>query len=357
MAWLFKRPKSPFWYIGYRKATGRVPESTRLRYDDPCQTREARDRLRQANADERAGKLDRQRFSVWVPEFLKVRYGKQPANLKSYTNRWRALEPFLASRKIFYPRELTGEAAWQYILWRTGPTKREGGVRRASKNTALEELKTLRMFMRHAIALGYAGRNPLDGIRIPWDEQKEKPEIETEDLPRIMEALTKEAAWLGTMFRIAYHTGCRLNDSRLPLRHVDLERRLIHFPSPKGSKPFTIPLPDPLYPLLVEAKRTGAAFAFDPPCPMRNTSARWIHFFRKLGMSYSFHSLRVSFISRCIRAGIPENVVQRLVNHASVLVNRLYQRHRSEDLRAAVDSIPGLLPGDSEIPGEPKSKP
>jgi len=355
MAWLFQRPKSPFWYIGYRASTGKPAKSTRLRWDDPAQTREANDLLRQANADEAALSRDRDRFSVWVPELIQVRYGKHPANFKAYTNRWKALAAFLTPRKILYPRELTGEAAWLYVLWRTSPAKREGGIRRASRNTALEEVKFLRMLMRHAIAMGFANRNPIDGIRIPWEDPKEKPEIEPDHLPVIMEALKQQPEWMSIMFRIAWHTGCRLSDTRLLLRNVDLHRKLIHFPEPKGRKPFTVPLPPPLIPLFTELKREPLRkYAFDPDCTMHCVSARWIHFFRKLGMNYCFHSTRVSFISRCIRAGIPENVVLRLVNHCGVLVNRLYQRHRVDDLRSAVASIHAHEPDALEIPGAPR---
>lgn len=360
MAWLFKRKGSAYWHIGFKKATGKPAESLRLRHDDPAQTREARDRLREANEDEKFVKGDEQRFVKWMPEFLRLRYGSHPGNLKAFTNRWRALEPFLSSRKILFPKDLTGQAAWDYVVWRTGPKPREGGVRRAKKNTALHELKLLRMMMRHAIAMGWASRSPVEGVRIPWDDPKEKPEIEPEHLPVIMKALKeRRPEFMTVMFKIAYFTGCRLNDTYLLLRHVDLDRKLIHFPEPKGKKPFTRPCPPELIPLFTELKRdTTRQRAFEPDGPMRNMSARWLWLFRSIGLAqYSFHCTRVSYISRCIRAKLPETVTLRLVNHCSVLVNRLYQRFRGEDLREAADSIVFPSLDASENPGLPAATP
>lgn len=357
MAWLFKKSGSPYWYLGYKKSTGKPAESLRLRWDDPAQTREARDRLREANADEKFVKGDEQRFTKWVPALLQLRYSGNAENLKAYTNRWRTLETFLTSRRILYPKDVTGQTAWDFLMWRTGPQKREGGVRRAKKNTALEDLKAFRMLMRHAVAVGYASRNAIADVRIPWDDPKQKQEIEPDHLLVITKALKQKPLWMRTMFAIGFYTGCRLNDSRLLLKHVDLDRKLLHFPEPKGKKPFTIPIPPPLLPLLTQIKASGAKFAFDPGRPMRNTAMTWIHFFRSLQMPYSYHSLRCSFISRCIRAGIQETVTLRLVNHSSVLVNRLYQKFRGEDLRSAVDSMSFPSLETPETPGEPPAKP
>jgi integrase len=340
MAFLIKRNRSPYFWIRYRKSSGKGSESTRLRWDDPAQARQARDLVRQANEDEKFTRSEKQMFVQWVPKLLRERYGANALNYKAYNNRWRALEPYLTSRKVLYAKDLTAEIAWEYIFWRTGNKKREGGVRQACRNSALEELKLLKMLMKHAVAIGYASRNPLDSLRFKWDAQKEKPEITDEDLPKILDALEKAPEWMRIQFLISFHTGCRLHETRVPLACVDLAKRRIHFPDAKMNRPFTAPLPPQLVALFTELKADKRRkFAFTPDCNLHTMSVRWCHFFKELGMPYSFHSCRISFITRCIRAGVPENITMKLVNHGSVSISRHYQRLSVEDVERMADAI------------------
>lgn len=278
------------------------------------------------------------KWSQWVPRLLVERYGNHKANLKSYTNRWRALFAFLVEKRIEFPNTLTTEHAWNYVSWRTEAIKRPGGIRTVCKNTALEELKFLRMLMRHAVAVGYASRNVLDGLRMKWEDQKEKPEIATDDLPRIWQALRKEPQWMQDAFEISFYTGCRLSETGIPLHRVDLDGETISLVG-KGNRPFVIPLPPQLKKLFIRLK--AKLKPKEPAVSLPNTaSVDFCHFFTSLGMPYSFHSLRVSFITRCIRAGLPEAAVMQLANHASVTISRLYQRWRAVDLRKVAASIP-----------------
>lgn len=341
MAYLYKRPNSPFWWIGFAKASNRTPESTKLRWDNPSQSRLAHDLLSQTCSEEQLIGVDRMKWAQWVPQLIAERYGSHPANFKSYSNRWRALFTFLVERQIEFPNNLTAEACYGYIAWRTNDQPR-AGVRKACKNTALEELKFLRMLMRHAVAVGYASRDPMASLRFKWEDQKEKPEIAPEHLPLILEALEKSPQWMRTQFAIGFHTGCRISETNVPLRCVDLQRKLLHFPTAKGDRPFTVPLPPALVPLfteLINATTDLNARAFTQEGSAGGMSTAWCAFFSKLGMPYSFHCLRVSFITRCIRAGVPEAVVMRLVNHASEEVHRLYQRFNSADLTEWMDRV------------------
>jgi hypothetical protein len=358
MAWLYRRKGSPYWWIGFPKKANRSPRSTGLRYDDPEQTRRANDQLRLAQADERFHGIHRQRWGQWVDEFMRHRYGSHPVNHGRYLNRWKALSAFLSEKGVEYPRELTAQHAWDYVTWRTGSGPRSGGIRSAKKNTALEELKFLRMLMRHAIAMGYAHGSPIEGIRVPRDPQKKKAEITAAHLPAIWKALAKCPEWMRVQFQIGYYTGCRIAETNIPLGCADVKRRLIHFPQTKGDKPFTAPMPKELVPLFSRLKRERGdeARAFTPDCNEHTLSVRWCHFFKELGMPFSFHCLRISFVSRCARSGVPESLAMRLTNHASALVHRTYLRLAAEDLRAAVDAIHHPSLGASEIRGSPKAK-
>ena len=51
------------------------------------------------------------------------------------------------------------------------------------------------------------------------------------------------------------------------------------------------------------------------------------------------HSLRVSFISRCHRAGLSESQAMRLVNHSTSAVHKIYSRLNIDDARTAMAKV------------------
>ena len=66
----------------------------------------------------------------------------------------------------------------------------------------------------------------------------------------------------------------------------------------------------------------------------------WREFFDDLGMpEICFHCTRVTFITWCHRQGIPENVIMKLVNHASTEIHRIYQRLNVVDVHAWRDRV------------------
>jgi integrase len=145
--------------------------------------------------------------------------------------------------------------------------------------------------------------------------------------------------WRQIAFEIALQTGCRLRETRIPLSCVDFLETKITFPSPKGGeeKAFSIPMPTVLMPLLeklkAERKSNTLDFPFQP-------SRRWQQFFIKLKLTHlCFHCLRVTYINRLRRAGVPREAAMRLVNHASALVHEIYQREKVDDVMQWRDAV------------------
>ena len=56
------------------------------------------------------------------------------------------------------------------------------------------------------------------------------------------------------------------------------------------------------------------------------------------------HSCRVTFISRCHRAGLSESEAMNLVNHSTRMIHRIYSRLNVEDARNALGRVPLLPP-------------
>jgi hypothetical protein len=52
-----------------------------------------------------------------------------------------------------------------------------------------------------------------------------------------------------------------------------------------------------------------------------------------------FHCLRVTYVNRLRRAGVPREAAMRLVNHSSDLVHQIYQREKVEDVAQWRDAV------------------
>jgi integrase len=200
-------------------------------------------------------------------------------------------------------------------------------------------LKLLAQIMGEAVRLGHADANPLVSIKLRRDKPAKKPEITDAEIRHIRAALKAEPEWMQTCFDIALHTGCRLRETRLPVECLDFMENKITFPSPKGgeSRAFSIPMPSALRPLLERIRKSKQRFTLDFPF---QPSRRWQQFFIKVGMAHlCFHCLRVTYVNRLRRAGVPREAAMRLVNHSSELVHRVYQREKVDDVAQWRDAV------------------
>ena len=340
MASLYRKKDSPYWWIQFTNAEGqRRNKSTGLRTDDPTETVKARALRAQLEAKELergAGEVRGGSWDQWVPQYLE-RHCQSPLTLRRYRGVWAWLSVWLQENRYHSPRAITYRNAIEYIEWRTKQKKRSG--KKAKRNTAVMELKILSMIMGEAVRLGHADANPLVSLKIRRDKPAKKPEMTDEEIREIHAALKAEPEWMQVCFEIALHTGCRLRETRIPLECIDFNENKITFPSPKGGedRAFSIPMPTALRPLLQEIckskQRATLEFPFQP-------SRRWQQFFIKIGKPHlCFHCLRVTYVNRLRRAGVPREAAMRLVNHASELVHQIYQREKVDDVAQWRDAV------------------
>src|SRR6266480_668969 len=109
MASLYRRRRSPFWWIKYKDEAGRIrQESTGFRHGIPSETRKAQFEKNQRSIRE----LDVNKLSAiefwqnWVPEFLESRYAKSPLTYKRYENAWTNLAVYMEQIGVSRPRQL-----------------------------------------------------------------------------------------------------------------------------------------------------------------------------------------------------------------------------------------------------------
>jgi len=348
MASLYRRAGSPYWQLRTRIEGNWRCENTGLRYDSPADTKKAKILAAERSYLETQSRpLKLADGWMWVPKWLcAMSKGK---SLECYQLRWRHLARFLAVKKIGHPRALRHEHGQHYLEWRMEHARPRSG-KPISRNTAIAEVKLLKCIMEQAVARDLAERNVLDGLKLRKDDAAEKPEITIEEQKRIETALIKEPRWMQRSWAIAMATGCRLRETRLHPRQINMSAGTIDFPSPKGGrkKAYAIPMPAAIKPLCAEIVR-GKKHAFDFPF---QPSRQWGLFFARLELSHlCFHCSRVTFITRLARAGAPLAVAMRLVNHASTAIHRIYQRVRLDDLDGWADRVsPPALSASAENP-------
>lgn len=340
MASIYHKKHSPFWFIQFIDADGtRRNKSTGLRADNAGETVKARALRAQMEAKElsrTAGEVSGGSWDTWVSQYLE-RHCETERTLERYTDSWKWLAFWLQEKHYHTPRAITYRNALEYIDWRTSYKKKTGKT--VGRNTAIMELKLLAMIMGEAVRLGHADANPLVSLKLKRDKAAKKPELADEEIREIREALRDEPEWMQTAFEISLHTGCRLRETQIPLNCVDFKEDKITFPSPKGGedRAFSIPMPSALRPLLEKLRKAKQKFTVEFPF---QPSRRWQQFFIKIKKPHlCFHCLRVTYVNRLRRAGVPREAAMRLVNHASELIHQIYQREKVEDVAQWRDAV------------------
>ncbi len=213
--------------------------------------------------------------------------------------------------------------------------------------------------------------NPWDRIKIRVYDRRSRREFTVDEVKRLMSAAAKKGEeWLN-LFATAAYTGMRLGDCcTLCWEQVDVVHGIIQMVPHKTRRysngcPVTIPIHSQLLSLLMrtpEGKRTGFVL---PIVAEAYGSCRWyitnginsIFEAAKITRSIridgrcrrtpvaTFHSLRHSFVSFAVNAGVPIAAVQAIVGHASSAMTRHYYHANETILRQVVDAIPSFEKG------------
>lgn len=337
MAFLYKRARSPFWWIRYVDDTGQmISTSTGKRFDSVQESREARQlRASKEVAERSAPAKDRseRELRAWVHNWMASTYKNQENTLEAYLGAFKSLMQFFEERKVRSASQVTRAMCFDYVDWRQ--RKENGGTGDgACRNTALHNLRILRLILNEAIERDHIRKNPASKMGLKPDAVQEKPEI-TGDQRKAVEAANL-ADWQLISWAIAINQGCRLAETSLPLSDVDLKNDTITF-TLKGKRRFTTRLIPDLKPMLQRLVDNGARMTWGPF--HRNASRDWSRTLANLGMPFSFHSTRVTVITRLARAGVNEQQAIRFIGHCSSEVHAIYTKLKVDDLGACVTAL------------------
>lgn len=327
MASSFTRSDSPYFWLRLKAADGSWTKvNSQIRIDDPDGARKLKMRLAKEGVKEVVmPKFAGSRFEVWVPAFLKNHYS-HPLSFQRAMNAWAAVSVYLERRELLVPSQINHRHGHDYVNWRQAP---DGGVKARSKNTALLEVKVLSVIMHEAVKMGWISGNPLLRLGIKRTPPKEKLEITAEAAIEIEAALEAEPQWMRDAWLIATRQGCRLRATAVPMELVDEAAKTIVFRN-KGGRLYGAPLHKDLLALVKRRRQEKAALLVEIP---KAPSKSWHTFFKKLGMAgVSFHSTRVTVITRFARANVSISQAMSYVGHSSEIVHRIYQKLQPPDV-------------------------
>lgn len=331
MAHLRAHQNSKFWYLRFRDLdTGKWrEESTHLLIADPKQTRQAQRLTEKKNAQElQLSGPTTGAFREWVADYIESHYSVESTRVRTLYA-WERLLEWLNAKGLRHPREIRYEHAREYLEWR----KRPELTRRASHNTALYELRFMGSLLNEAIRREFAERNVLLRLGIGRMPARLKPDLTDRQIAAARKTLANRAPWMQTIFEIQLYTGCRVSESSMPISDIDFRRRIITLTDAKRQpsdprKRFEIPLDPALAGTLRGLKGRTA------PLLTRERLSRYNQALTAATGTTS-HSLRVTFVTRCHRAGLSEREAMRLVNHSTRLVHAVYSRLNADDVRSA----------------------
>jgi site-specific recombinase XerD len=166
------------------------------------------------------------------------------------------------------------------------------------------------------------------------------------------------------LLQTAYACGLRLGEVlHLQLGDINSGRMLVHVRQGKGGKDRFVPLA----PQLLEELRTywrchrprswlfPNAGSQQPLCP--NTVQRWLKRMvveAKLNKPATMHTLRHSFATHLLEAGVDVLMVQKILGHSHLTTTMRYLHLRSDRLRM-VPSLLALLPLPAQSPPPPRT--
>jgi len=344
MASLYPRKNSPYWWIRLKDAKGKwQSKPTPYRRDNPQETKIARARCAANTAEELSatGVTTSEKWESWIENFWET-HCKNDDTKEGYKQSWLWLQSYLQEKGISAPRQVTYQIAFDFIQWRIARGGNKKG-KPVKKSTALRDIKVLRLLMSHAVRSNMATGNPCFRMRIEREKPKEKEEFTDDQIKLVYAKLPKkEKDWRYVAFRIGLETGCRLSETVIDFKHINLRSKVITFID-KKSNAYPFPLPDSLIPMLKRIKATGAQYTVKLP---ENASQLFGKFLEGIGLkTHSFHCTRVSFVARLERAGVPLREAMKLVNHASEMVHKIYSRQNVDDVKAYANKVRYPQPG------------
>lgn len=226
------------------------------------------------------------------------------------------------------PSDITG-----WLLWR------KAAEAPPAPATITKEARALHAMLRKAVEWRAISSNPLIGTRPPPERASRSPEYySVQQLAKLYDASPNHRH----IWRLMANTGLRRNEA-LNLRMTDVKGDVVHVESreesPTKSRRWrSVPLNaaarqaiDALGPL----EREMVLPQMDP----HSLSRAFAKCAARAGLPGSLHTLRHTFISHLVMAGVDLSTVQKIAGHATITTTMRYAHLSSDHAQLAVAKI------------------
>ena len=337
------RKRGKTWYVDYMldgkrivKAIGRSKRIAQLALSD----------IEVKIAEKRAGFfVSDKKIADYIPQFLShVRVHVKPSTAKRYVQIIKHLSDFLdiLEDPPIKLSQVTPPIIEQYKLHRLGFVKPQ---------TVNYELTCLHHFFRYAVEMKYIQSNPTQEIKKIRKPQRKAPRFLTRE--EITKLLTRASPNLNNIIRFLLNTGLRWGELRsLEWNDIDWNEKVIHIRikedwSPKGGER-KIPMNDAALSILKgimpgsTQKHLGWVFTTKTGSQVRQQGT-WSAFklaCRRAGIeNATLHSLRHTFASHLVMAGVDLATVSKLLGHKDISTTMIYSHLSPDHLRGAVGKL------------------
>lgn len=213
---------------------------------------------------------------------------------------------------------------------------------KGSSRTINKKRGFIQWMFRRLMEEGYVDRSPAEGIRAVQGFTKHRQPLSEVEVKAVLE----NAGEFKPVVLCALHTGMRLGDcARLNMSSVDLQEGWVTVVTSKTGARVEVPLHPDLRAVLPK-KKAGAAFPRWGKQKVSSLTHEYIRVRRKAKVEKDFHSLRVTWVTRAISAGVPVDVVRKVTGHQTVeVVLKHYLHPDREGIKTAFQKA-GILPGE-----------
>lgn len=237
----------------------------------------------------------------------------------------------------------------EYKRARRAPAATNPAAKPAKDATIAKELLLLSAAVRHARSeWGWTIENPVSG-RVPRMSKGQPKWLRPDEVEKL-KAAVRRSQHLADFIELGLVTGMRCEEMlSLEWSRVDFGGRLILFDADdqKSGVPGSIPLNNRAIAVLRKREAYRRQYCNTSPwvfCTKSGERLQWIKrtFARaaaRAGVKASPHSLRHTFASRLVQAGVPLRDVADLCRHADIRTTMRYAHLAPENTRRAIEVL------------------
>lgn len=229
----------------------------------------------------------------------------------------------------------------------TGDEKEK--IKPKSPRTVEYTLAVLRMIYNHAITLNkFDGTNPVLDVRKPKYNNQKNRFLSRKEAEDLLDRLREKSYQTYLLALAALHTGGRFNEiSNLKWSDIDFETGVVTFRKTKNTETRSVPLTDRLKEELEKwSGESDYVFTSKKGGPVKYVSKIFYKTLKEMGLNddgnqekLNFHSLRHTYASWQVQAGVPIYTVSKLLGHKTMAMTTRYAHLVQDDLRCALKAF------------------